>query len=61
MLALISSLFPLPSSRKEKKKFRDLPMTLNPEDSDPREPLASESFTESKRLKVRRPFKPHAP
>lgn len=61
LLDLILKLFPLPSSRKVRKKFPDLPIKLKIEDLDPKELAASENSMELKRLKERRPVLLHAP
>ncbi len=61
LLVLISKLFPLFSSRREKRKFPGLPTKPNPEDLDPRDPLESENSTESKKLKMKRLFPAHVP
>lgn len=61
LLDLILKLFPLPSSRKVRKRFPDLPIKLKIEDLDPKELAVSENSMVSKRLKERRPVLLHVP
>jgi len=55
LLVLISKLSLWFSSRREKKRSLGLPTKPKPEDLVQREPLESENFMESKKLKMKRP------